>query len=143
MKKRMQGNQPCYSSRIFHPILNIASLNCEYLQRGILFGTISFAISLKLLLQSASLLLAFPKLEELIYSVKERQTYSVVLDIERDGRERLDELMGECGFRVIGKKVSKSGEEMLYDWEAEGAPENHDQLVERLLLETEVKGFKC
>ncbi|MGD9092915.1 MAG: MgtC/SapB family protein [Anaerolineales bacterium] len=89
------------------------------------------------------ILLAFPKLEELIYSVQERQTYSVVLGIERDRRERLDELMGECGLRVISKKVSRSGEEMLCEWEAEGAPENHDQLVERLLLETEVKGFKC
>ena len=56
------------------------------------------------------ILLAFPKLEEWIYSVQERQTYTVVLGIELDRRDRLEKLMGECGLHVISKKVSRSGD---------------------------------
>ena len=88
------------------------------------------------------ILFVFPKLEEWIYSVQERQTYQVVFGIEHDRREQLEDLMGECGLRVKSKKVSRSGAEMHCEWEAEGAPECHEQLVERLLVDTGVRSFQ-
>jgi hypothetical protein len=55
----------------------------------------------------------------------------------------LEELIRECGLRVRGKRVRKSGEEMVCIWEADGAPENHERLVEELLADRGVKGFRC
>ena len=88
------------------------------------------------------ILFVFPKVEEWIYKVQERQTYEVVLGVEDDRREQLEGLIGECDLSVVSRKVSRSGEEMVCEWETEGTPEDHEQLVERLLADSGVKSFK-
>jgi putative Mg2+ transporter-C (MgtC) family protein len=89
------------------------------------------------------ILLVFPKIEEWIYSAKKRQTYEVVLGIEQDRRLELEELIRESGLRIKSKKVSRSGEDMFCKWELAGAPENHDQLVEKFLADPGMKGFNA
>ncbi len=83
----------------------------------------------------------FPKLEERIYNVRERRTYEMVSEINRDRLKELEGIFQECGLRVQGQKLVKKDHEMVCIIDAYGPPKNHEQVMEKLLVETDVKEF--
>jgi putative Mg2+ transporter-C (MgtC) family protein len=87
-------------------------------------------------------LLAFPRFEERIYRAREQRTYEIVCGIDLEKRTQLEEMSRECDLLVKDQKLAKSGAEMICTLEAYGAPSNHEQFVQKLFADNEVKRFQ-
>jgi putative Mg2+ transporter-C (MgtC) family protein len=84
----------------------------------------------------------FPRFEEWIYNVREERTYEMVASIGRYQLKELEKTFQQCGLQVKGHKQLKSGGDMVYFVQAFGSPECHEQLMERMVDDTEVKEFR-
>jgi hypothetical protein len=87
------------------------------------------------------ILLVFPRVEERIYRARDKRTYEVTTDLNRETMGRIRESITQCGLRLEGPKLVKSGQEMVSTWEVYGSPEQHDVLVDHLMILPEVKSF--
>lgn len=88
------------------------------------------------------ILWVFPRFEEWIYSVRDRRTYEIVCDIDRDRIKELEALFRTCGLRVRGRNMVKKDDDMICILDAEGAPSCHKRVMEKLLAEAHVKEFR-
>lgn len=88
------------------------------------------------------ILWVFPKLEGWIYSVRDRRTYEIVCDLDRDRLKELESLFRTCGLRVQGHNLVKKDHDMICILDAEGAPDSHERVMEKLLAEPDVKEFR-
>ena len=88
------------------------------------------------------ILWVFPKFEEWIYSVRDRRTYEIVCDIDRDRLKALEDLFRTCGLRVQGHNLVKKDDDMICILDADGAPGSHERVMEKLLAEADVKEFR-
>jgi putative Mg2+ transporter-C (MgtC) family protein len=85
----------------------------------------------------------FPKLGELIHSVREERTYEVICALDGNRMKQFTEVFEQCGLQVRSHKLVKSCEGVLCILAAYGSPEDHDRLAERLLADPEVQEFRC
>ena len=91
---------------------------------------------------SMIILWVFPKVEALIYNVRERRTYKMICEINHDKIEELERLFQGCGLEVQGHKLSKKNQNMVCIIDAYGASEKHDRVLEKLLADTNIKEFR-
>jgi putative Mg2+ transporter-C (MgtC) family protein len=94
------------------------------------------------LVGSMVILWGFPKIEELIYNVRERRTYEMVCEIDLDRPNELERLFQECGLRVKGHKLVKREEGMVFTIDAYGPPGSHERVMEKLLADRDVREFR-
>jgi putative Mg2+ transporter-C (MgtC) family protein len=88
------------------------------------------------------ILWVFPKFEEWIYNVRERRTYEIVCEITSNRLKEMEGLFRDCGLGVKGHKLIKKDDEMVCIIDSYGTPENHENVMEKLLVEKEVKEFR-
>lgn len=74
--------------------------------------------------------------------MRELRTYEMVCHIKRDRLKELEGLFRACGLQIKGHKMTKKGQEMVCTVDAYGPPECHEQVMEKLLDESEVIRFK-
>ncbi len=84
----------------------------------------------------------FPQFEKWIYNVREVRTYEMVYKIGRHHLNEIEETMRQCGLRVRGHKLIKSGKKITYIVEAYGPPAGHEDLVKKLLNDNESQVFR-
>jgi putative Mg2+ transporter-C (MgtC) family protein len=101
-----------------------------------------YMVVLLALIGAMVILWVFPKVEEWIYNVREMRTYEMVCEINSDRPKALETLFKGCGLRLKGHKLIKKDDEMVYIIDAYGAPDCHEQLMEKLLTASEVKEFR-
>ncbi len=87
------------------------------------------------------ILWAFPPIEAWISSVLETRTYEMICPASHEKRDQLAAVFRECGLRVRTHKQVKRGDEMVCTWQAVGALEKHERLVEALFADPEVREF--
>jgi putative Mg2+ transporter-C (MgtC) family protein len=88
------------------------------------------------------ILWVFPKFEKWIYNVRERRTYEMVCEINRDKLKELEGLFQDSGLQVKGHKLVKKDEEMVCIIDAYGSPEHHERVIKKLFSEKDVKEFR-
>ncbi|KAA3665051.1 MAG: hypothetical protein DWQ04_02585 [Chloroflexi bacterium] len=108
---------------------------------GLGIGGGQFSIVTMALIGAMIILWVFPKFEEWIYNVRERRTYEMVCDVSRNQTNELERLFQRCGFNVKGHKLIKHGDEMVCIIDAYGTLDDHEQVMEKLLAEKDVKEF--
>lgn len=89
-----------------------------------------------------AVLWAFPMVEDRIYNVRDKRTYRVSSDINPETIDHLRDSIHQCGLRVEGPKLVKSGDDLISIWEVYGSPDQHDTLVNQLVTLSEVKSFE-
>lgn len=94
------------------------------------------------LVGSMIILWGFPIIEEWIYNVRERRTYEMVCEIDPNRPKELEGLFLNCGLKLKGHKMVKREEGMVFTIDAYGAPVNHERVMEKLLIDNDVKEFR-
>jgi putative Mg2+ transporter-C (MgtC) family protein len=84
----------------------------------------------------------FPKLDGWIHSARETRTYQIFCLNNREKFVQLDAMFRQCGLCVRNQKQTKRGDEMICTWDAFGSVKHHDQLVEKLFADDDVKEFR-
>ena len=87
-------------------------------------------------------LLVFPKIEAWIDNIQETRTYRVISLIDRQKFIELETIFQQCSLRVRSRKQLKRGDEMICIWVAVGSPQNHEQVVDKLFADAEIKEFE-
>ncbi len=86
-------------------------------------------------------LLLFPRIEAWIGN-SDTRTYEVVCPVCPGMLDELESMARSSGLRVVERQRAKAGEDMICNLMVVGRPAAHEQLTEKLLTHTEVKGFK-
>ena len=89
-----------------------------------------------------AILWVFPGIERWIDRESEARTYRVVGSIKPELFEELERMIVGCGLRAEQSQRGKSGDQMVCAWEVHGPHQGHDQLVEKLLVHSEVREFE-
>lgn len=84
----------------------------------------------------------FPRFEEGIYKIRSRRTYEIVSEISENRLKEFEDIFVDCGLGVKGHKLVKKDHEMVSIIDSYGPPGNHEQVIERLLVDKEVKEFR-
>lgn len=84
----------------------------------------------------------FPKLEEWIDKKSDSRAYEVTCKIGSDQLKKIEALFRESALTVKKYKQCKSNaKEMVCTFFTSGKPENHEQVVEKLMADEDVKAF--
>jgi putative Mg2+ transporter-C (MgtC) family protein len=84
----------------------------------------------------------FPRFEEWIYNVRTMRTYEMVCDVNGGRLKDLEALFQDCGLKVRKHKMVKKPEEMVCTVEAYGPPSKHEQVMQKLMADEEVREFR-
>jgi putative Mg2+ transporter-C (MgtC) family protein len=84
----------------------------------------------------------FPKYEKWIYNVRERRTYEMVSGVEPNRIIELEKLFQDSGLNVRGHKLIKKHDELTCIVEAYGAPNQHEQVIDKLLTNEDIREFR-
>jgi putative Mg2+ transporter-C (MgtC) family protein len=84
-------------------------------------------------------LVVFPQLEAQIGKASRTSTYEVRTIASMDKYEQLCAAFRSLRLRVILSKRGREGDEMTCTWTLSGRPESHEQLIETLFNDPEVK----
>jgi putative Mg2+ transporter-C (MgtC) family protein len=88
-----------------------------------------------------AVLWAFPMVEDRIYKVRDKRTYEITSDIDHATLGHLRDSIHQCGLRAEEPKLVKSKDELISIWEVYGSPDQHDTLVNQLVIQPEVKSL--
>lgn len=88
-----------------------------------------------------AVLWAFPMVEDRIYKVRDKRTYEITSDIDHETVDHLRDTIHQCGLRAEGPKLVKSEDKLISIWEVYGSPDQHDTLVNQLVIQPEVKSL--
>ena len=84
----------------------------------------------------------FPRVERWIDNAQHARMYEVVCPLGEEYFREIEGLFLKSGLRVRRGKRTKSGEDMICRWEADGKPEAHERLVGELCAHIDVKEFR-
>lgn len=84
----------------------------------------------------------FPNIEGWIDNLRHSRTYHITCSLDLETYKRLDHLFGECALRVYSRKRVKSNGHLVCTWVTAGKPNNHEQLVEKLLVDETVSDIQ-
>jgi putative Mg2+ transporter-C (MgtC) family protein len=83
----------------------------------------------------------FPKVEERIYAAREMRTYKIMYGFGLGKFAPMQEEFEQSDLQVKKSKQMKTKFGILTIWEIYGTPENHDNFVEKLILDPDIKSF--
>jgi putative Mg2+ transporter-C (MgtC) family protein len=109
---------------------------------GMGIGGGQYLIVVLALIGAMVILWVFPKLEELIYNVRERRTYEMLCEYNGDKLSELEGLFQSSGLWVKGHKIVKRDDGMVYIIDAYGAPQSHERVMEMLSTKPDIKEFQ-
>lgn len=84
----------------------------------------------------------FPRFEQWIDDAREERTYEVVCNLNAAKLVELEGVFRQCGLQVRNHRQVKSGEAMTCSWQTSGSPQSHEQLMQKLFLDADVKEFR-
>ena len=84
----------------------------------------------------------FPKLEEWIDNIRDTRTYEVTCNIGAKSSKQIDDIFRNSNVHVKKHKQCKNeNNEMICTLITYGSPKNHDQVVEKLFTDKDVKSY--
>jgi putative Mg2+ transporter-C (MgtC) family protein len=84
----------------------------------------------------------FPRIEIWIDNLTHARTYEVVCPANDEALKEIESLFRENGLHVMRTGHAKSGDRLTCEWEVQGKPEEHDQLIGKLLAHADVQEFR-
>jgi len=66
----------------------------------------------------------------------------ITLPTQAEKVTRLEGVFRQCGLRLASHRQVKTGDHLMCTWEARGTPRNHEALLEALLDDPDVHGFR-
>lgn len=85
----------------------------------------------------------FPVIENWIGNQRHASTYQVVCALEPQVHARVEAIFNQHGLKLHKTKFTKSDGQMTCTWQAIGTPKAHEELIETLLFNEDVKEFSC
>jgi putative Mg2+ transporter-C (MgtC) family protein len=98
-----------------------------------LAGASTFAISMVLWI--------FPRLEHTIDNLREERTYEITCPFTLGNAERVTTLLKNSGLRIFAFKQTKTGNDLRFSGRFSGRPQKHEQLVQKLFADPEIKNI--
>ncbi len=109
---------------------------------GMGIGGGQYKIVATALIGAMVILWIFPKFEEVIYDIREMRTYEIVCEINSERLKELEGTFQDCGLRVKRHKLVKKNNEMVCIINTYGSPKDHELVMEKLLVDVDVKEFR-
>lgn len=101
-----------------------------------------YAISLAATAAVLVVLSVFPRIETWIDNLTHARTYEVVCHADDETLGEIESLFRANGLRVRRTSQAKSGDHLTCKWEVQGKPDEHEQLVRKLLAHADVLEFR-
>ncbi len=80
----------------------------------------------------------FPLFDRLIHKKRETRTYHVVFSRSTEKNSQLEKVIDQCNLSIESFKKGLQGGEMVSVWRVHGSPQNHELLVNELILDKDI-----
>lgn len=84
----------------------------------------------------------FPRLERWIENLREERLYEITCRATPENAEHITTLLKGSGLKVHTFKQNKTGSKLHFSGHFSGSPYQHEQLVQKLLAEPEIKDLR-
>lgn len=109
---------------------------------GMGIGGGQYAVSLAATAAVLIVLSVFPRIEIWIDNLTHARTYEVVCPANDETLRKIESMFLANGLRVVRTGHAKSGDQLTCKWEVQGKPQEHDQLIGKLLAHADVQEFR-
>jgi putative Mg2+ transporter-C (MgtC) family protein len=109
---------------------------------GMAIGGGEYILAGTILVVTIIVLWIFPIVEVGIDKTREEHTYEVVCAVDLEKIEAIETKMRASGLRVRSGHHSKEGEYMRCSWVTSGAPKKHEQFLQFIFSDKDVKEFR-
>lgn len=109
---------------------------------GMGIGGEEYGLALAATVAVLAVLWVFPYIESWIDNFRDSRRYKVKCPVDGNKFRAVEEIFLSSGMNVRRGRRTKSGEYMSCSWEVHGKPQEHSQLVEKLLAHADVKEFQ-
>jgi putative Mg2+ transporter-C (MgtC) family protein len=110
---------------------------------GMGIGGEEYGLAIAAAVAVLAVLWVFPHIESWIDNIRDSRRYMVTCPVDGDKFRTVEEIFLSSGMGVRRGKRAKSGDDMTCSWDVHGKPQDHDQLVEKLLAHADVKEFQA
>jgi putative Mg2+ transporter-C (MgtC) family protein len=108
---------------------------------GMALGGGEYLLAGTVVLVVMAVLWFFPKAEHWIDNRREDRTYEVICSLQPEKFLQLEEMFRSCGLTVRAHRQTKAGDSMVCTWSASGSLQAHEQVMNRLFSDQNVKEF--
>jgi putative Mg2+ transporter-C (MgtC) family protein len=109
---------------------------------GMGIGSGSYLLPLAGCLMAMMVLVAFSLLEGFIDRSNQIRTYTIVCEYQPGELKRFEHVFTRCGLKFTPLKKSRKGTELTASWKIRGKEKFHDQMINEILRDSEVKEFE-
>ena len=85
----------------------------------------------------------FPLFDRLIHKTRETRTYHVVYPRSTNKSSQLENAINQCNLRIESVTKGLKAGEIVSVWRVHGSPQNHEILIEKLILDEDIHEFHC
>lgn len=109
---------------------------------GMAIGGGQYLLAGIVLLVTVVVLWLFPLIENAIDRTREEHTYEVLCPVDLAKIEAIESRLREQGLRVRSGRHAKEGEYMRCSWVVTGAPKKHDEFLQFLFSDKDIREFR-
>jgi putative Mg2+ transporter-C (MgtC) family protein len=109
---------------------------------GMGFGAGEYALTLAMTAIGLVVLWIFPAIEHRIDYLREEREYEIAFNFKPEKASALEAFFLANHLRFLEKKQCKSGTQMTCTWRTIGAPADHENLLQLLLKDPDIKSFR-
>lgn len=84
----------------------------------------------------------FPRLEHWIDNLRDERSYEIKCSATSANAERIPNMLRNSGLRLYAFKQNKTGSDLFFTGQFSGHPNKHEQLVQKLLADSEIKELR-
>lgn len=85
----------------------------------------------------------FPTFDRLIHKTRETRNYHVVFPRSTEKCGQLENTINQCNLRIESFNRGLQAGEMVSTWRVHGSPQNHELLVDKLILDEDIHELHC
>jgi len=85
----------------------------------------------------------FPLFDRLIHKTRETHTYHIVFPRSTEKCGQLENTINQCNLRIESFTKGLKASEIVSTWRVHGSPQNHELLIEKLILDEDIHEFHC
>lgn len=109
---------------------------------GMAIGGGQYLLAGIVLLVTVVVLWLFPLIENAIDRTREEHTYEVLCPVDLAKIEAIESRLREQGLRVRSGRHAKEGEYMRCSWVVTGAPKKHEEFLQFLFSDKDIREFR-
>ncbi|MGB2896397.1 MAG: MgtC/SapB family protein [Anaerolineales bacterium] len=85
----------------------------------------------------------FPMFDRLIHKTRETRNYHIVFSRSTEKCGQLENIINQCNLRIESFTKGLRAGEMVSRWRVYGSPQNHELLVDKLILDEDIHELHC